>query len=202
MPIAILMPALSPTMKEGHLVKWYKKEGDTIEAGDVLADIETDKATMEVEAVDEGLLKKIMIAEGTENVAVNSTIAVLKEEDDSDEDFDSFVKNLGSGTSVSEQKPEEADQGQSVTPETETPATHRSTNQTLSESIPQASPLARRMMQSAGIDASQVQGTGPKGRIIKKDVEAYVSATPSSNTASRKQPLSASNSVQLSLIHI
>ena len=80
MPIEILMPALSPTMKEGNLAKWVKKEGETIEAGEVIAEIETDKATMEVEAVDEGILGKILISEGTENVAVNSAIALLLED--------------------------------------------------------------------------------------------------------------------------
>ncbi len=80
MPIEILMPALSPTMKEGNLAKWVKKEGDKIKAGDVIAEIETDKATMEVEAVDEGTLGKILVAEGTENVAVNSCIALILED--------------------------------------------------------------------------------------------------------------------------
>src|SRR5471032_1749294 len=80
MPIEILMPALSPTMTEGNLVKWHKKEGDTVKAGDVLAEIETDKATMEVEAVDEGTLGRIVVPEGTEQVAVNSVIALLLEE--------------------------------------------------------------------------------------------------------------------------
>ncbi|WP_040845203.1 biotin/lipoyl-containing protein, partial [Nitrospirillum viridazoti] len=83
MPIDILMPALSPTMTEGKLAKWVKKEGDTIKAGDVIAEIETDKATMEVEAVDEGTLGKILVPEGTEGVAVNAKIAVLLEEGES-----------------------------------------------------------------------------------------------------------------------
>ena len=90
MPIEILMPALSPTMKEGNLAKWVKKEGDRIKAGEVIAEIETDKATMEVEAVDEGILGKILITEGTENVAVNSCIALILEDGEDKKSLDSY----------------------------------------------------------------------------------------------------------------
>ena len=91
MPIKILMPALSPTMTEGNLAKWVKKEGEKISAGEVIAEIETDKATMEVEAVDEAIIAKILIPEGTEGVQVNSLIAVLVEEDEQDADLDAFI---------------------------------------------------------------------------------------------------------------
>src|ERR1041384_6159058 len=91
MPINILMPALSPTMEKGNLAKWLKKEGDKVKAGDVIAEIETDKATMEVEAVDEGTIAKIVIPAGTENVAVNSLIAVLVEDDEKGADVDAFI---------------------------------------------------------------------------------------------------------------
>ena len=92
MPIKVLMPALSPTMTEGNLAKWHKAEGDTVESGDVIAEIETDKATMEVEAVDEGTIGKILVPEGTQNVKVNELIAVLLEEGEDDNDLDAFVK--------------------------------------------------------------------------------------------------------------
>lgn len=117
MPIKILMPALSPTMTEGNLAKWLKNEGDTVEAGEVIAEIETDKATMEVEAVDEGVLKKILVPAGSENIAVNSLIAVLLEEDEDDSNLEEFIKQsqVGSPTVESETtKPEDVNQGNLV----------------------------------------------------------------------------------------
>ena len=111
MPIKILMPALSPTMTEGNLAKWHKAEGDTVESGDVIAEIETDKATMEVEAVDEGVLGKILIPAGTEGVKVNEMIAVLLEDGESDNDIDSVI------SSASEKSPKVEGDSSSQTPQ-------------------------------------------------------------------------------------
>src|SRR5690606_33165137 len=104
MPIKVTMPALSPTMTEGNLAKWHKKEGDTVAAGDVIAEIETDKATMEVEAVDEGILGKILVPEGTPGVPVNDVIAVLLEEGEDKGDIDSFLKSGGESKPKAEPK--------------------------------------------------------------------------------------------------
>ncbi|NBY35410.1 MAG: hypothetical protein EBQ62_03840 [Alphaproteobacteria bacterium] len=107
MPIKILMPALSPTMTEGNLAKWVKKEGEKISAGEVIAEIETDKATMEVEAVDEGIIAKILIPEGTEGVQVNSLIAVLVEGDEGDADVEAFIAKFTTSPKPVEQIAEE-----------------------------------------------------------------------------------------------
>ena len=107
MPIKILMPALSPTMTEGNLAKWVKKEGEKISAGEVIAEIETDKATMEVEAVDEGIIAKILIPEGTEGVQVNSLIAVLVEGDEGDADVEAFIAKFSTSPKPVEQIAEE-----------------------------------------------------------------------------------------------
>ncbi|ARN84425.1 pyruvate dehydrogenase complex dihydrolipoamide acetyltransferase [Candidatus Nucleicultrix amoebiphila] len=168
MPIKILMPALSPTMTEGNLVRWLKKEGDKVSPGDLLAEIETDKATMEVEAVDSGNLAKIYVAAGSENVKVNDLIAVLLEEG---EDA-SALKNIKIETA----KPIAA----SAPKPTSTPSAP--VNQAVAQEIVQpqrsqhservfASPLARRVAEQKGISLNTVQGTGPKGRIVKADVE-------------------------------
>jgi pyruvate/2-oxoglutarate dehydrogenase complex dihydrolipoamide acyltransferase (E2) component len=117
MPIKILMPALSPTMTEGTLAKWIKQEGDSVAAGDVMAEIETDKATMEVEAVDEGIIGRILVQGGTANVAVNDAIAVLLEEGESVDDIDSFLANDTSVKSVetpAEDKPSKVETVQAI----------------------------------------------------------------------------------------
>ncbi|MEJ8476780.1 pyruvate dehydrogenase complex dihydrolipoamide acetyltransferase [Roseibium algae] len=164
MPINITMPALSPTMEEGNLAKWLVKEGDTVSAGDVIAEIETDKATMEVEAVDEGTVGKIVIPEGTSGVKVNELIAVLLEDG---EDAGSIsAEPTAAAAPVS--APETA------APVASTPAT------VPAGPVPMAadggrifsSPLARRMAQQGGLDLKAISGTGPRGRIVKKDVEA------------------------------
>jgi pyruvate dehydrogenase E2 component (dihydrolipoamide acetyltransferase) len=163
MPIEILMPALSPTMKEGNLAKWVKKEGDKIKAGEVIAEIETDKATMEVEAVDEGVLGKILVAEGTENVAVNSCIALILEDGEDKKALDGYAaKSATSATSakVEEKKEEKI----SVT---NTPA-QVSSSQNFDHI--KASPLAKRIAKDAGISLAGISGSGPHGRIIKEDV--------------------------------
>ena len=163
MPIDILMPALSPTMTEGKLAKWHKKEGDAVKAGDIIAEIETDKATMEFEAVDEGKLGKILVAEGTEGVAVNTPIAVLLEEGESAP----AAKAAAAPAAKPEAPKVEAKAAEAPKPATATaPAPVVKSGDRVF-----ASPLARRMAEQAGIDLKAVQGSGPHGRIVKADVE-------------------------------
>lgn len=185
MPIEILMPALSPTMKEGNLAKWIKKEGDKIEAGEVIAEIETDKATMEVEAVDEGILGKIIIAEGTENVAVNSLIALVLEEGEDKES----LKNYKTESVKSEEKSIKSDDKKVENLEEKKPEVlniKQETNFSSNERI-KASPLAKRIATNENVSLSQVNGTGPNGRIIKNDVLEFI-ASGSSGKVLRRNP--------------
>lgn len=166
MPINITMPALSPTMTDGTLSRWLKAEGDSVESGDVLCEIETDKATMEVEAVDEGIIGKILIAEGTENVPVNDVIAVLLEDGESASD----IGDVSSAALpvVTETAPQVENKPQAE----ESPApTSDSAPQSTSGDRIFASPLAKRLAQNAGIDLASIKGTGPRGRVVKADVE-------------------------------
>jgi pyruvate dehydrogenase E2 component (dihydrolipoamide acetyltransferase) len=172
MPIKILMPALSPTMTEGNLAKWVKKEREKISAGEVIAEIETDKATMEVEAVDEGIIAKILIPEGTEGVQVNSLIAVLVEEDEQDADLDAFIAKFSTSQKpvvekIVEEKTGEPDKMKpaSISAPTSTSVQGVSTNKRIF-----ASPLAKRIAALEGISLSNIMGSGPHGRIIKNDV--------------------------------
>ncbi len=167
MPTEILMPALSPTMEEGTLAKWLVKEGDAVSAGDLLAEIETDKATMEFEAVDEGTVGRILVPAGTESVMVNSPIAVLLAEGESEAD-------IGPATATAETAPpapvaKVAPAGAEPPPTTSArpavPSTGSKGNRVF------ASPLARRIAADRGLDLSQIKGSGPKGRIVKADVE-------------------------------
>lgn len=173
MPTPILMPALSPTMEEGTLAKWNVKEGDKVSSGDVIAEIETDKATMEVEAVDEGTVGKIIVGEGTENVKVNAPIAVLLEDGESADDIDVGALGSGGGASASGEEPREEDPK---------PANGAAAPEPKQETVPapkaapsngriMASPLAKRMAQQEGIDLSALTGSGPRGRIVKRDIE-------------------------------
>jgi pyruvate dehydrogenase E2 component (dihydrolipoamide acetyltransferase) len=164
----ILMPALSPTMTEGKLAKWLKKEGDEIKSGDVLAEIETDKATMEVEAVDEGFLAKIVVPDDTEGVAVNSVIGILTAE--KGEKIDAPQGDVPK-PKAEEPKPEakaEAPKAEAPKPE---PAKQPAPEGDHGERV-FASPLARRMAKQAGIDLGTLKGSGPNGRIVKADIEA------------------------------
>jgi pyruvate dehydrogenase E2 component (dihydrolipoamide acetyltransferase) len=171
MPIEILMPALSPTMKEGNLAKWVKKEGDKIKAGEVIAEIETDKATMEVEAVDEGTLGKILIAEGTENVAVNSCIALILEDGEDKKSLESFVSKSSSGEApAAPQKSEEKITAVAV----QAPAKQNQSSASFSSHV-KASPLAKRIAKDEGVSLSQISGSGPHGRVIKEDVLSFLS---------------------------
>jgi pyruvate dehydrogenase E2 component (dihydrolipoamide acetyltransferase) len=165
MPIQINMPALSPTMKEGNLAKWLKKEGDKIKAGEVIAEIETDKATMEVEAVDEGILGKILVSAGTENVAVNTCIALILEQG---ENSDSLANYQVATTNQ-----------QSLDKSTENNNNHNNPAITINNTINsvnesslkiKASPLAKRVAQNANLSLVGIIGSGPGGRIIKNDV--------------------------------
>ena len=173
MPVPILMPALSPTMTEGNLARWLKAEGDSVAPGDVIAEIETDKATMEVEAVDEGVLAKILVAEGAEEVAVNTPIAILLEEGEDDSALDGF--DAGGGA-----KPAAAPAEKPAAPAAEKPAAAPKAAAAPAPAAPAASggrviasPLARRMAEQQGIDLAAVKGSGPNGRIVKADIEAY-----------------------------
>jgi pyruvate dehydrogenase E2 component (dihydrolipoamide acetyltransferase) len=182
MPIEIRMPALSPTMTEGNLAKWLKKEGDPVVAGDVIAEIETDKATMEVEAVEEGTLGKILVPDGTEGVAVNAPIAVLLEEGEDAAALESFKPGDGEAPAAA---PSEAARPEAAAAAAETaPATAEKPEPGAREAGNGAdrggrifaSPLAKRMARQAGIDLSRLEGSGPHGRIVKADIERAIQA--------------------------
>jgi pyruvate dehydrogenase E2 component (dihydrolipoamide acetyltransferase) len=202
MPINITMPALSPTMEEGNLAKWLVKEGDKVSSGDVIAEIETDKATMEVEAVDEGTVAKLVVPAGTEGVKVNAVIAILAEEG---EDAAAAAKGDGSEVKTEaksaqpEQKPEQpkseekaeklaesakpmADQA----PAAATPAPKKDGERIF------ASPLARRLAKESGLDLTAVSGSCPKGRIVKADIEAAAKGGAPKAAASAAQAQSTS----------
>ncbi|MEO1139173.1 MAG: pyruvate dehydrogenase complex dihydrolipoamide acetyltransferase [Pseudomonadota bacterium] len=168
MPTEILMPALSPTMEEGTLAKWLVKEGDTVSSGDLLAEIETDKATMEFEAVDEGTIGKILVAEGTEAVKVNTAIAVLLEDGESADD----IGDVSAAPAATPEAAPAADAGTEVSApaDVETPAPAAPVSAKGDRIF--ASPLARRIAAQKGIDLAAISGSGPHGRIIKADVEA------------------------------
>jgi pyruvate dehydrogenase E2 component (dihydrolipoamide acetyltransferase) len=205
MPVNILMPALSPTMEKGNLAKWLKKEGDEIKPGDVIAEIETDKATMEYEAIDEGTLAKIVVPEGTQDVPVNALIAVLAEEG---EDAKAAAAAAGKGAAPVA-KPQAAPT-RSVTSKPPSPPTSpraenasdidragggaervgiAATNRIFS------SPLARRLAKQAGIDLARISGSGPHGRIIARDVEAAKSGKGLAGPAPAVAPASSSVAV-------
>ncbi len=191
MPIEVLMPALSPTMEEGTLAKWLVKEGDTVASGDLLAEIETDKATMEFEAVDEGVIGKLLVAEGTEGVKVNSPIAVMLAEGESKDDIGATKPKpeKASKAEAPEKAPEPpaADNASQVTP---TPSASKHAN---GERI-FASPLARRIAADKGLNLASIQGSGPHGRIVKTDVEA---AKPEAKAAATSTPASAGTTTQI-----
>ncbi len=170
MPINILMPALSPTMEEGTLAKWLVKEGDTVESGDVLCEIETDKATMEFEAVDEGVIGKIIVADGSEGVKVNAPIAVLLEDGES-------AADISDTPAPKVEAPTERRAGFSPPPAEPTPKGDRIF----------ASPLARRIAAQKGLDLGTLTGSGPKGRIVKADVE-NATAQPTAPVATAPAP--------------
>ncbi len=179
MPTNILMPALSPTMEKGNLAKWVKKEGDKIKSGDVIAEIETDKATMEYEAVDDGTLAKIVVPEGTQDVAVNSIIAVLANEGEDVKAAASAGVKAPSAPKAEEPKKPDAKQsapaaGTQAAPAPHTPAAAAQKVDSVRPAGANrvfASPLARRIAKEANLDLNRVQGSGPHGRIIARDIE-------------------------------
>lgn len=193
MAINITMPALSPTMEEGTLAKWLVKEGDTVSSGDIIAEIETDKATMEVEAVDEGTVAKILVAAGTEGVKVNEVIAVLAEEG---EDAASVQAPAKQDAAEAAPKTEEAKPAAKA----DAPATATASKPT--QELPKsplpsanasggrikASPLARRIAAMKGLDLSSLKGSGPRGRIIKRDVENANAAPAGAGAGATAQP--------------
>ena len=194
MPTNILMPALSPTMEKGNLAKWLKKEGDPVKTGDVIAEIETDKATMEYEAIEDGTLAKIVVPEGTQDVAVNSVIAVLAGDG---EDVKAAASSAGTAPAAPAAAPEKPASAASPSPQpspprgegaggaapqvpspSPLPSGERSPPKAAGEGARAAvgsrvfsSPLARRLAKDAGVDISRVQGTGPHGRVIAHDIE-------------------------------
>ncbi|TAX34410.1 pyruvate dehydrogenase complex dihydrolipoamide acetyltransferase [Rhizobium leguminosarum] len=174
MPINITMPALSPTMEEGNLSKWLVKEGDKVKSGDVIAEIETDKATMEVEAVDEGTVAKLVVAAGTEGVKVNALIAVLAADG---EDVSAAASSAGSAPApkadgAAAPKAEAAPAPAQSTPAAAPVAAAAPASVSSDGSRAFSSPLARRLAKEAGIDLSAVAGSGPHGRVVKSDIEA------------------------------
>ena len=171
MPIEILMPALSPTMEEGTLAKWLVKEGDTVSSGDLLAEIETDKATMEFEAVDEGTIGKILIDAGTEGVKVNTAIAVLLEEGESADDIQETSSPAPSKEETKEETKEPAPAPKADDSDSAGASEAPAAPQNADGKRIFASPLARRIAADKGLDLSQIDGSGPHGRIVKADVE-------------------------------
>ena len=161
MAIEVLMPALSPTMEDGTLAKWFVKEGDKVEPGDLLAEIETDKATMEFEAVEEGIIEKLLVSEGTEGVKVNSAIATLSGEDNS------TSKNIG--------EPAASNTVNNETSASNAKKIENNSNSKIRDRV-FITPLARRIAEKKGIDINLISGTGPHGRIIKKDLANLKSA--------------------------
>jgi pyruvate dehydrogenase E2 component (dihydrolipoamide acetyltransferase) len=182
MATTILMPALSPTMTEGKLAQWLKAEGETVSAGDVIAEIETDKATMEVEAVDEGVLGKIVVAAGTDGVAVNSVIAVLLEDGEDLSDVD--IAGLAAAAAPASPAPASPAPAPAAAPPVAAPPAPVAAAQAAPPAAAVAasgtrifaSPLARRIAADAGLDLGHVSGSGPRGRIVKRDVEAAIAS--------------------------
>jgi pyruvate dehydrogenase E2 component (dihydrolipoamide acetyltransferase) len=195
----ILMPALSPTMEEGTLAKWHVKEGDEVHAGDVIAEIETDKATMEVEAVDEGVVEKILVPEGTEGVKVNAPIAKLSGEGAS---FDTPAPQAAQDDEGGK-KPPSPELTQPRHPEQAAPA---AVSKDVQPPAPKsdgqrvmASPLARRLAEAAGLDLKTIKGSGPHGRIVKADVEAAGGKAPAAAPQAAAAPRQAQTLEQMGI---
>jgi pyruvate dehydrogenase E2 component (dihydrolipoamide acetyltransferase) len=182
MPTNILMPALSPTMEKGNLAKWMKKEGDKVAPGDVLAEIETDKATMEVEAIDEGTLAKIVVPEGTQDVPVNQVIAVLAGEGEDVKAAASAGGGAKAPAPKAEAKPAETAKPTEAPKQAAVPATAAAPQKPPAPATTPApahegtrvfaSPLAKRLAKEGNIDLGRVQGSGPHGRVVARDIEA------------------------------
>ena len=181
MPIEITMPALSPTMEEGNLAKWHVKEGDSVSAGDIIAEIETDKATMEVEAVDEGTIAKISVDEGTQGVKVNAVIAVLLEEGEDASAVDAASAPKAEPEKAAPKKEPAKAETPAIDVVAEAPKVGPAPTKDGKRIF--ASPLARRIAEQNGIDLKTISGSGPHGRIVKADVEGKsASSTAKSQT--------------------
>ncbi|EKS38139.1 pyruvate dehydrogenase complex dihydrolipoamide acetyltransferase [Afipia broomeae] len=205
MPINILMPALSPTMEKGNLAKWLKKEGDKVKSGDVIAEIETDKATMEVEAVDEGTIAKILVPEGTQDVPVNNVIAVLAGDG---EDVKAAGAGAASASPATKSEAPKADAPKAAAPAA-APAPAAASAPAKPAAAPAAaaapapsngarvfsSPLARRLAKEAGIDLSRVTGSGPHGRVVARDIDQAKSGKGLKLAASAGAPAAATGAV-------
>ncbi len=198
MPIEILMPALSPTMEEGKLAKWLVKEGDSVNAGDLLAEIETDKAVMEFEATEDGVVGRLLVPEGAEAVAVNTPIAVLLEEGEAMGDYTPGAA-APSETAPASPAPTSPDRAEEAAPTGE--PSGAPTGQAAEGKRIFASPLARRIAAQKGLDLARITGTGPNGRIVKADVEAAVTK-PKKQVAPQQsaQPAPVSPQVEASAI--
>jgi pyruvate dehydrogenase E2 component (dihydrolipoamide acetyltransferase) len=171
MPINILMPALSPTMEKGNLAKWLKKEGDKVKSGDVIAEIETDKATMEVEAVDEGTIAKILVPEGTQDVPVNDIIAVMAGDGEDVKAAGAAPAPKAAAAPAAQQAPAAAAPAPKPAPAAPAPqATAAPAAQANGHARVFSSPLARRLAKEAGIEIGRINGSGPHGRIVARDV--------------------------------
>ncbi len=190
MPITITMPALSPTMEEGAVNEWFVKEGDAVSSGDMLAEIETDKAAMELESIDEGVVGKLLVAAGTESIAVNAPIAVLLEEGEDPSVLDSFVPKAGA--SPLPVPPEDGAGAPAAAPAADAAVAvsapekvEPSPGSTATGGRIFSSPLARRMAAQGGLELSAIPGTGPRGRIVKADVEAALASPGAPRVAAR-----------------
>ena len=191
MPVAILMPALSPTMTEGNVAKWLKKEGENIKSGDIIAEVETDKATMEVEAIDEGVLAKIIYNDGSENISVNSLIGVISIDGDTNEDIEMFLKKNDVVQNIPPQT--DSNKNDDIEPNSisysskieDAKVENKPSNKSLildkSAPLISISPLAKRIASLSNIDLSKISGSGPRGRIIKKDLDAFLKPEESLN---------------------
>ncbi|MGE3395532.1 MAG: biotin/lipoyl-containing protein, partial [Sphingomonas sp.] len=206
MPIELKMPALSPTMEEGTLAKWLVKEGDAVASGDILAEIETDKATMEFEAVDEGTVAKILVSEGTDGVKVGEVIALIAAEG---EDASAAASAAPAPKAEAKPEPEAKDGGETGAgqPAGEAPAAPppapapAPAAPSRSGDRVKASPLARRLADAQGIDLSTLSGSGPGGRIVKADLDGATGKAPAAAAAGSAVPAAAPAVVDTDIPH-
>ena len=185
MPIELKMPALSPTMEEGTLSRWLVKEGDSVSSGDLLAEIETDKATMEFEAIDDGIVTKLLVAAGTDGVKVGTVIAMIQGED---EDAAPAPKSTAPAAAL----PEASKTLEVVSKPMDTPITISKADvqkQSSGDERIISSPLAKRIAVNKGFDLTSVKGSGPNGRIVKADVEAFAGGVSAPSTVHNSPPL-------------
>jgi len=202
MPIDILMPALSPTMKRGRLARWVKSEGSNINPGDVIAEIETDKAIMELEAVDAGVLFKILVPEGTENVPVNAKIALLLEEGENLAEFQNEISAANVKTDSESlrdlREDEEKIRSSASSNFISSSKDHAIYAQQIDNVVKDrvfASPLARRLAKESDIDLSHCRGSGPRGRVIKSDILSFVQMSYDNTSVDLQKPSAACKKV-------